>query len=65
MNLKLENIPVVIMACFVLHNVCELHNDNIDFEVVREQMDWNKSEDNLHKISQILFTLELLGKKKQ
>ena len=29
MDLKLENIPVVVLACFVLHNVSEFHNDNI------------------------------------
>ena len=27
MDLKLENIPIVVMACFVLHNFCEWHND--------------------------------------
>lgn len=49
MNLKLENIPVVVLACFVLHNFCELHNDNIDVEVVKAQMEWNKSQDDLRR----------------
>ena len=49
MDLKLETIPVVVMACFVLHNYCEIHNDNIDMGVVKAQMEWNKSEDILHK----------------
>ena len=26
MDLKLDNIPTVIYACFVLHSVCEYHN---------------------------------------
>ena len=49
MDLKLENIPIVVMACFVLHNFCEWHNDTIDQEAVRAQMEWNCSEDNTHK----------------
>ena len=39
MDLKLENIPIVVMACFVLHNFCEWHNDT----------KCNCSEDNTHK----------------
>jgi hypothetical protein len=49
MDLKLENIPIVVMVCFVLRNYCEIHNDNIDRDVVKAQMEWNKSEDILHK----------------
>ena len=49
MDLKLENIPIVVMACFVLHNYCEIHNDSIDMDAVKAQMEWNKSEDILHK----------------
>ena len=32
MNLKLENIPIVVMACFVLHNFCEWHNDTVKLD---------------------------------
>ena len=49
MDLKLENIPVVVLACFVLHNFCEFHNDNIDLEIIKAQVDWNSSEDNAYK----------------
>ena len=30
MNLKLDNIPTVIYACFVLHNFCEYHTTYVD-----------------------------------
>ena len=49
LDLKLENIPIVVLACFILHNFCELHNDNIDVEAVRAQIDWDISEDGAHK----------------
>ena len=49
MDLKLENIPIFVMACFVLHNYCEIHNDSIDMDAVKAQMEWNKSADILHK----------------
>ena len=48
-DLKLENIPIVVMACFVLHNFCEWHNNTIDKEAVRAQMEWNCSEESTHK----------------
>ena len=49
MDLKLDNIPIIVMACFVLHNFCEIYDDNIDMEVVKAQIEWNKSEDTFHK----------------
>ena len=49
MDLKLENIPIVVMACFILENFCEWHNDTIDQEAARAQMECNCSEDNTHK----------------
>ena len=49
MDLKSDNILIILMACFVLHNFCEIHDDNIEMEVVKAQMEWNKSEDILHK----------------
>ena len=48
-DLKLENIPIVVMACFVLHNFCEWHNNTIDKEAVRAQMEWNCSEESTNK----------------
>ena len=35
MDLKLDNIPTVIYACFVLHNFCEYHNTYIDEDLVK------------------------------
>ena len=46
---EIGNIPIVVMACFVLHNFCKWHNDTIDQEAARAQMEWNCSEDNTHK----------------
>ena len=27
-DLRLDNIPIIVLACFVLHNYCEIHNNN-------------------------------------
>ena len=35
MNLKLEDIPQLIYACFVMHNYCELNNTGLDEQVYR------------------------------
>ena len=37
--LKLDNIPTVIYACFVLHNFCEYHNTYIDEDLVKWQIE--------------------------
>ena len=37
-DLKLEEIPTVIYACFVLHNYCEKHNVYVDPDVVNSQI---------------------------
>eukprot|EP00794_Sanderia_malayensis_P020819 gene20819-biopygen15353 len=41
-DLKLESIPIVIYACFVLHNYCERNNTYIDEFQVRGQLDIGK-----------------------
>ena len=38
MDLKLDNIPTVIYACFVLHNFCEYHNTYVDEDLVKLQI---------------------------
>lgn len=38
MDLKIESIPVVVYACFVLHNFCEKNNSYIDEEMVQSQL---------------------------
>lgn len=43
MDLKLENIPTVIYACFVLHNFCEREKSYVDLEQVQIQMELLKS----------------------
>ena len=29
-NMFVENVPCVVVACCVLHNICEIHGDNFD-----------------------------------
>ena len=38
MDLKIEAIPIVVYACFVLHNFCEKKNSYIDEDLVHHQM---------------------------
>ena len=35
MDLRMDNIPTVIYACFVLHNSCEYHNSYIEEDLVK------------------------------
>ncbi|XP_044163271.1 protein ANTAGONIST OF LIKE HETEROCHROMATIN PROTEIN 1-like [Acropora millepora] len=39
MNFKLEEMPTIIYACFVLHNFCEKQNAYIDQDVVNSQVE--------------------------
>ena len=49
MDLKLTSVPKVILACFVLHNFCELHHNDIDVELVRNQIARNITDENMHR----------------
>ena len=40
MDLKLETIPKVVYACFVLHNYCEKHNAHVDQDAVTCQIEF-------------------------
>ena len=46
MYLKLDNIPTVINACFVLQNLCEYHNMHIDEDLVKIQIKAAKKKNN-------------------
>ena len=37
-DFKLENVPIIIYACFILHNFCEKHNTYVNQEVVNSQI---------------------------
>ena len=37
-DLKIESVPTVIYACFVLHNFCESHNTYLDEKLVKNQL---------------------------
>ena len=41
-NLKLEAVPIVVYACFALHNYCELSNCPLDENDVTEQIKLNR-----------------------
>ena len=44
-DFKLESIPTIIYACFVLHNFCEVNQVKLDENLVRIQMRRNKVEE--------------------
>ena len=48
-NLNLETVPKVILTCFILHNLCELHNDDIDENAVSNQVSRNIMEENTYR----------------
>jgi hypothetical protein len=37
-DLKLESVPTVIYACFVLHNFCEENKINVDEQLLQQQL---------------------------
>ena len=45
-DIQLEKIPTLIHACFVLHNFCERHNQFVDEEQVKVQMEISKRNEN-------------------
>ena len=38
-DIKLDNIPTLVYACFILHNFCERHSIYVDEEQVKVQME--------------------------
>ena len=36
LDVHVNNIPVVVAACCVLHNICEIHGENFDNEWLDE-----------------------------
>ena len=57
MDLKLRTIPVVIYACFVLHNICENNNSYIEEELVKSQIESIKeNEKTYHNIPNPVFS---------
>ena len=49
MDLKLESVPVVANACFILHNFCEKNKSYIDEDLVRAQWHCMRSNKEMHK----------------
>lgn len=48
-DLKLENIPYIVYACFVLHNYCEISNVPIDDELVQKHIKEIHKDDEIHR----------------
>ena len=48
-DLKLEAVPSVIYACFVLHNLCEKNKSYVDEEQVKVQIHLMENSENQHK----------------
>ena len=48
-DLKLEDVPNLIYACFVLHNFCESKNICIDERLIQQQIDRNQSEEEIFR----------------
>jgi hypothetical protein len=48
-DLKLESVPTVIYACFVLHNFCEKNKSYVDEDQVRLQIELIKRNENRNK----------------
>ena len=46
-DLKLDDTPTLIYACFVLHNFCELGSHYVDEDAVRSQIEFNRYQHNL------------------
>ena len=62
MDFKLEGLPTIIYACFVLHNYCEQHNVNIDEDLVMTQIELMKDNEVQLRIFLIQFTLVMQEK---
>ena len=48
-DLKLEPVPTVIYACFVLHNVCEQKKVTVDDQSLKEQISLMKQNEEQFK----------------
>ena len=44
-DMDIENVPQIIAACCVLHNVCEIHGDSFNDEWLQE-VDSDQPDDN-------------------
>ena len=49
MNPKLETIPIVVNACFILRNYCEISNFPLDEELVTAQIKLNRETEEAYK----------------
>ena len=48
-DFKIEFTPILIMACFVLHNFCEKRKSYIDESFVRKQILTNRQEEEYYR----------------
>ena len=58
MDLKLKTIPVVIYACFALHNIYEKNNSHIDKELVKSHIESIKENEKTYNIPDPVFSYD-------
>ena len=64
MDLKLDYIPTVIYACFVLHNFCEYHNTYIDEDLVKLQIEVAKrNNEGIDNAPDLVYSCNISGGK--
>ena len=54
MDINLDDVPCVIHACFILHNICELKNEKLHEETVQKPINIEKDSQPLgqnHRIT--------------
>ena len=49
MDLTLDKIPMVIMACFVLHNFCERNKVGVEPQLIREQIEYFEEMEEMYE----------------
>ena len=60
MNLQLKAVPIVIYACFVLHNFCEMEKCPLDDGFVNKQTTLNRENDQIHTVQpDTIFTFDM------
>ena len=55
LDLRLEIVPTVVYACFVLHNICESKNIHLDEDDVQSQIERHQVEEQTIQMYLIQF----------
>ena len=63
-DLNMDKIPSVILICFILHNLCELHNEHIRNDKVAAVHNYNKEFGQIQYLHALEFNNNGSGGKK-